>query len=226
MCPDKTDKLPDEAAKAEDSPILDEIDILSQAQRSLEAVHLIRLGARATLVCQLTGLGRKTVSDLFLKLTGLPPPPGQLPFTDSWYLRSNLRKLHANVVWRLYQHFGAHDHSDPGLIIHVYQTYLHITQEPILTLSRAYFVPRLITINAWYEHACSRCGLRYIGPPGNHPSTCPACVEYFRHRCQSCGGEIETCSLGRRKTRCSRCHEERNKTRNRARQTDHVYPGI
>ena len=186
-----------------DSGIPDDIEIVSQARRSLEAVDLIRLGARATLVCQLTGLGRKTVSNLYARLTGLPSPSGQLPFTDTWYLSNNLRMLHANVVWQLYQHFGSIGYTRPGLVIQVYRTYLQITEAPILTLTRAYFVPRLISINAWYEQSCTHCGLRYIGPPGNNLSICPSCVEYFKHRCQRCGAVIENRPVGRRKTRCA-----------------------
>ena len=204
------------AGQEGDSGIPDDIEVVSQARRSLEAVHLIRLGARATLVCQLTGLGKKTVSALYPRLTGLPSPSGQVPFTDTWYVKSNLRMLHANVVWQLYQHFGSSDHTRPGLVIHVYQTYLQITEEPILTLTRAYFVPRLISINAWYEQSCTHCGMRYIGPPGNNLSICPSCVEYFKHRCQSCGGIIENHPVGRRKTRCTQCHEQRKKSRKRA----------
>ena len=205
-----------------DLKILDEIELVSRARRALEAVHLIRLGARAKLVCQLTGLGKKTVRDLYLRLTGLHPPAGQMPFTDSWYLRPNLRMLHANVVWQLFQHFGSIDHTGPGLIIHVYQTYLQITQEPVLTLTRAYFVPRLISINAWFEQSCTYCRMRYIGPPGNDLSICPACVDYFKHRCQSCGAVIENSPVGRRKTRCTQCYEQRRKSRQRALQASHV----
>ena len=226
MCNGNPDQLLALASQKWDLRIPDDIEIVSRARRSLEAVHLIRLGARATLVCQLTGLGKKTVSDLYARLTVSPPPRGQLPFTDSWYLYSNLRMLHANVVWQLYQHFGALGHRESVLVIHVYQTYLQITEAPILTLARAYFVPRLISINAWFENSCTHCGLRYIGPLGNYPSICPACVEYFKHRCQSCGAEIESRRLGRRKTHCQRCHGKRYRARKKARQASHVNPEI
>ncbi len=173
---------------------------------------------------QCSRLRKKTVSNLYSRLTGLPSPSGQVPFTDNWYLSNNLRMLHANVVWKLFRHFRGNGQSGPGLVIHVYQTYLQITEAPILTLTRAYFVPRLISINAWYEHSCAHCGLQYIGPLGNYPSMCPACVEYFKHRCQSCGTEIQSRPLGRRKTHCQQCHEKRYRARKRARQASHVNP--
>jgi len=86
------------------SKILDSIEVVAQTRNTLEAVHLVQLGARASLVCQLTGLTKKVVSRLYPLLTGMPSPPGQVPFTDTWYLKSNRRMLHANVVWCLYQH--------------------------------------------------------------------------------------------------------------------------
>lgn len=226
MCNGNPDQLFALTGQKGDLRILDDIEVVSQARRSLEAIHLIRLGARATLVCQLTGLGKKTVRDLYLRITGLQSPSGQVPFTDTWYLNGNLRMIHANVVWQLNQHFSSSDHTGPGLVIHVYQTYLQITDEPILTLTRAYFVPRLISINAWYEQSCTDCGLRYIGPPGNNLSICPACVEYFKHRCQSCGAVIENHPLGRRKNSCTQCLEQRKTARKRAKQASHVNPGI
>jgi len=81
-----------------ESRILDNIEIVTQARNTLEAVHLVQLGARVALVCKLTGLTKKVVSRLYPVLTGMPSPPGQAPFTDTWYLRSNRRMLHANVV--------------------------------------------------------------------------------------------------------------------------------
>jgi hypothetical protein len=200
----------------------DDIDVVSRAHRSLEAVHLIRLGARANLVCQLTGLGKKTVNALYPRLTGSPSPPGQVPFTDTWYVKGNLRMLHANVVWQLFQHFRGVVDTGAGLVIHVYQTYLQITEAPILSLTRAYFVPRLISISAWCEQSCSHCGLRYVGPIDEGLPICPACAEYFRYRCQSCGAMIERRSPGRRKLRCSRCEEQLRNARKRMKKLSHV----
>ena len=210
------------ADRKRDTQLPDDIEVVSRAHRSLEAVHLIRLGARANLVCQLTGLAKNMVSALYPPLTGLPSPPGQVPFTDTWYLQRNIRVLHANVVWQLFQHFRGVDDAGPRLVIHVYQTYLQITEDPVLSLTRAYFVPRLISINDWCEQSCSHCGLRYIGPPDEGPPICPACVEYFRHRCRSCGAVIEKHTRGRRKARCTQCDAEIRKIRKQVKAASHV----
>lgn len=189
------------------------IDAVNQARNTLDAVQLIQLGARATLVCQLTGLTKKVVSNLYPSLTGTHSPPGQVPFTDTWYLKSNQRMLHANVVWQLYRQLDQIGHSPAGVLIHVFQTYTQIMDTPVLTLTRAFFVPRLVTINAWYEQTCDHCGMNYIGPLGNDGSTCPACAEYFRHRCRSCESAIEYRPAGRWKMLCSGCYEQQKQSK-------------
>ena len=66
MCISDLDQLRALVSSEEtDSGFLEDIEVVSEARRSLEAVHLIQLGARATLVAQLTGIGKKTVTDLY-----------------------------------------------------------------------------------------------------------------------------------------------------------------
>lgn len=197
------------------SKFLDNIEIVNQTQNTLEAVHLVQLGARASLVCQLTGLTKKVVSRLYPLLTEMPSPPGQVPFTDTWYLKSNQRMLHANVVWRLYQRLEKIGRSKSSVLIHVYEFYTEIMDVPLLTLTRAFFVPRLITINAWYEQSCDHCGISYIGPLGNDGSICPACTEYFKRRCRRCGTAIEYRPAGRWKAICTGCHEQQKQRKKR-----------
>lgn len=216
MCVGKANQFLTITAGADsDASILGDIEILNQARNTLEAVHLVQLGARADLVCQLTGLTKTLVSRLYLPLTGMPSPPGQVPFTDTWYLRSNRRLLHANVVWCLFQHLGQIGRGTASVLIHVYEAYLEITETPVLTLTRAFFVPRLVTMNAWYEQTCDHCCMSYIGPLGNCGSTCPACIEYFNHRCRRCGTAIEYHPAGRRKAACSECYENRKRSQKR-----------
>ena len=198
-----------------ESRILDNIEIVTQARNTLEAVHLVQLGARVALVCQLTGLTKKVVSRLYPVLTGMPSPPGQAPFTDTWYLRSNRRMLHANVVWCLYQQLEKIGRSTSSVLIHVYEAYTEIMDAPLLTLTRAFFVPRLVTINTWYEQSCDHCGISYIGPLRNDGSTCPACAEYFNYRCRNCGMAIQFHSPGRQKSVCSGCYKKQRQRRRR-----------
>jgi hypothetical protein len=188
---------------------------VTRAKNTLEAVQLVQLGARAALVCQLTGLTKKVVGRLYPSLTGRSSPPGQVPFTDTWYMRSNQRKLHANVVWHLYQHLGRNEHCTASELISVYQAYKQIVGTPLLTLTRAFFVPRLIAINAWYEQTCDHCTMSYIGALGNDGSTCPACAEYFKRRCRNCGAAIEYRRVGRWKKFCTQCDTQQKRSKKR-----------
>ena len=188
-----------------------DIEVVNQAQKILEAVQLVQLGARAALVCQLTNLTKKAVSCLYPLLTGIPSPSGQIPFTDTWYLKSNQRLLQANVVWRLFQHLEKSGCSTASVLIHVYETYLQITTTPYLSITRVSFVPRLITMNAWYQQTCDYCSMLYVGPLGNNGATCPACTEYFNYRCRSCSTTIEYRPAGRRKAVCSGCYKKRKR---------------
>lgn len=212
MCMNKPDPLIALITRTKSKNLFpDDIDVINKSKDILDAAQLVQLGARTALVSQLTGLSRKVVSQLHLPLTGMPSPAGQVPFTDTWYLRNNQRLLHANVVWKLFQGFKNADRSSASVLSHVYKTYLDIMDEPLLSLSRAYFAPRLVTINAWYEQACNYCSQSYIGPLGSEGSICPACIEYFSYRCRSCGSTIKSHGNGRRKAACTSCHERKKK---------------
>lgn len=212
MCMNKQDQLLALISRTDNKPSFpDNIDIINRSKDTLDAAILVQLGARTALVCQLTGLSRKLVSQLHIPLTGMTSPPGQVPFTDTWYLRSNQRQIHANVVWKLFQRLENVGHSSASMLAHVYKTYLAIMDEPVLSLSRAYFAPRLVTINAWYEQTCDYCNQSYIGPLDSQGSICPACVEYFSFRCRNCGSAIKSHANGRRKSACTSCHEKKKK---------------
>ncbi len=194
-----------------ESPVLAEIEVVSQAHAILEAVRLVQLGARAALVSQLTGISKPVVSDLYRPLTGAASPPGQVPFTDTWYLRNTQRMMHANLVWQLYHKLEQIGRSAASVLIHVYEAYLAITDKPLLTLTRAFFVPRLVSIQAWYPQSCDHCTKSFIGPLASEGSICPVCIDYFHHRCRHCGIAITCRPSGRWKTACAACQVQQHR---------------
>ena len=154
--------------------------VYQDACRAFEAIRLIELGARATLARQLTGFERKVVNRLFRECHGRPSPPGLLPFTDRWYLQSTRRLLHTAVIWRLHCRLRIAGRSAARALIDVYEGYLAIVREPVLCLTRAAFVPRLVEIMAWAEIPCRECGLRYLQPGLARERICPGCRDYRR----------------------------------------------
>ncbi len=152
----------------------------------LDAVDLIRLGARAPLVCNLTKIEKATIRSLYHTIRGIPSPPGQAPFTDTWFLKNDLRQLHANLIWRLQQAITRTVRSDARVLIDVYEIYTQIVQQPILNITRAAFVPKLVSMNLWHERICQQCTLIYITAITNPLKICQACKLYYGHRGLRC----------------------------------------
>jgi hypothetical protein len=184
-----------------------DVDVVRHAQNSLEAIRLVQLGARAPLVSLLTGLEKKVVNRLYRQLTGRHSPPGQTPFSDTWYLQNNQRMLHANVVWCLYQHFIQWRRSAARLLIDVYESYLNVVRAPVLNLTRTFFVSNLVTVQEWCEQVCDDCAMAYIAPLTSRRSACPVCNHYFNYRCRGCGTALHNHPRGRRRTFCTQCRE-------------------
>ena len=185
-----------------------DVEVIRSARNSLEAVRLVQLGARAPLVSRLTGLDKKVVNRLYRQLTGRHSPPGQMPFSDRWYLQNNQRLQHVNVVWRLYQQFMQWQRSEARQLIDVYETYLNYVRTPVLSLTRTFFVPHLVTVQEWCEQVCDDCATAYIAPLSSHRSICPVCSQYFNYRCRGCGAILQSHPQGRRCTICSEGHRK------------------
>lgn len=170
-----------------------------------QAVSLIKLGARASLVCQLTSLPRATVKNWYQQIHGRPSPSGLAPFSDTWYVQTKQRMLHANIVWKLGVE-AARLADDPAQrLIAVYESYLCAVSTRLLSITRAYFVPRLVMIEAWRTAQCKECGITHIGPMTDVERLCPACTLQLIYRCPSCNAALRPKGVGRRTRRCLRC---------------------
>ncbi len=171
-----------------------------------EAVKLIAAGARATLVCQLTKLPLKLVKRLYLMLTGHPSPRGQMPFTDTWYRENDRRMLHATVVWQLHSRITRRRVSQAQALLDVYHTYVCLVDAPLLDITRAFFVLRLVTMDLLSERQCPECRKPFLAPADEQDGCfCPGCRIYFRFRCPRCKAPLNARILGRPRTVCDRC---------------------
>lgn len=180
-------------------------DLCQQAIRILDAAQLVELGGRAGLVAHTVGLERKTANRLYRQLRGVSSPSGQAPFTDAWFLENDLRMLHASIIWRLHKRFARSERGEARLLINVYTSYLRLVLRPILDLTHAAFVPRLVNMNVWEQRACKCCRSPYLAPIVSNDNECPGCRLYHRHRCRGCGGPIDAKHRGRRRRTCERC---------------------
>lgn len=181
------------------------IDLCDYATKLMEAAQLIRLGARAGLALRLTGLEKKLVKRLYRQIIGHPSPPGQVPFTDTWYRDDDRRMLEAALVWHLHRRLQRTECSPARLLIDVFETYRHLVPAPLLDITRAFFVLELVTTKTWAKCRCEFCGMTYVDPVPRTSSACPGCRLYFRHRCHQCGSRLVPKSKGRRRSTCSHC---------------------
>lgn len=175
-----------------------------------KAIRLIELGARATLVCQLTSLPMATMKNLYQRIHGRPSPPGLVPFSDAWYVQGEKRMLHTNIVWMLGV-AAARLVDDPAQrLITTYESYLCAVSTPLLDIMHAYFAPRLLLIKVWRKAPCKECGIAYIGPVTDISHLCPACTLQRIYRCPSCNAALGQKGVGRRIKRCRCCTSVEN----------------
>lgn len=179
--------------------------IFDYATKITEAAHLIQLGARAGLVWRLTGLEKKLVKRLYHQITGHPSPPGQTPFTDTWYRDDDLRMLQATLVWHLHRRLQHKDCSPAHLLGDVFEAYRYLVPAPLLDITRAFFVLELVATGAWNKYQCAFCVMTYLSPVPRESTFCPGCRLYFRHRCHQCGSHLGSKSRGRRRATCCHC---------------------
>jgi len=182
-----------------------DVELCVHATRIMDAIRLIHLGARAGLVCQLTKLEKSTANRLYRQLCGTPSPPGQTPFTDTWYRENDMRMLQATLVWRLHQRLVQTGRSPARIVIDVYEAYTRLVREPQLDLTRTVFVPRLVAMETWHERVCEFCGMTYLSAVDSNSAECPGCRLYHLHRCHHCGAPMDPQRRGRRRVVCGQC---------------------
>ena len=186
-----------------------QVELCVQACRALHAIRLIKLGARVKLVCQVTGLERAVIKRLYRQLQGKPSPSGQTPFTDAWYLQDDFRMLQAAMVWHLHRYFLRAGRNQAQVLIDVYESYAEIVGHPLLDMTHAAFVPRLVTMEQWHERICSCCGTVFLEPLVGRRWTCPGCRLFSKYRCIRCGARLIRQRNGRRRRFCDRCRMRR-----------------
>lgn len=182
------------------------LDLRDHAARVRDAMELVELGGRAGLIAHATGLERRAVNRLYRQLRGAPSPPGQTPFTDTWYLENDLRMLHASIVWRLHRQLTPSGRSAARVLIDVYSGYRALVRTPVLDMTHAAFVPRLVEMKNWEERRCALCTCIHVAPLLDGDDECPGCRLYHRHRCRACDRPIDVRrGRGRKRVNCDPC---------------------
>lgn len=172
---------------------------------SLDAIRLIQLGARAGLVSNVTGIEKTVANRLYRQIHGRPSPPGLTPFTDTWFLKNDRRRLQANLVWRLHKEIRGNGNSAASQLTDLFEIYRLSTSDTLLDIMHVAFVPKLVEMKLWRESRCDSCAVSYIAPVEDRGTLCPACRLYQRFRCATCGARAQGMRRGRRRSACSHC---------------------
>lgn len=171
----------------------------------MEAIKLIELGAKPIQVHDLTGVTKSTVKHLYRKIQGRTPSGGQLPFTDTWYMQSNKRLLHANIAWRFGNALNSSKCDPAEFLIDLYEAYLLSVQKPLLDISHVDFISHLLRADIWQIHSCKYCGEEYVSPGADTSGACPACRAQHVYRCVHCGEQLRPKHFGRPLEHCPAC---------------------
>lgn len=180
-------------------------DVYEEAVADIEAMRLTELGARSILVHRLTGIPQATAKRLYRRMRESNPPGGQAPFTDTWYLQSDQRMLHANIVWQLHAALWILKRDLAEHLIDLYESYLLAVKEPVLDIGRVEFVSHLIHARIWEVHDCRCCGGAYIGPVTDIANVCPSCRLQRHFRCMGCNAPLKPQGIGRPVETCPEC---------------------
>ncbi|MDZ7752949.1 MAG: FlhC family transcriptional regulator [Gammaproteobacteria bacterium] len=177
----------------------------SRCRIEAEALKLIRCGARAGLVQQLTGLSPARIGRMYREVHHRHSPPGLAPYTDTWLMKSLMRRLHASIVWRYHHALADHALAPAAHLIALDTLYHQAVREPLLDIARIHSIPVLVQSGIWQVQHCVECGVRSVGPAGEPQGLCPACLLYRRHRCPTCGRPLPGHLTGRMPSRCHDC---------------------
>lgn len=87
---------------------------------------MVRMGARACVVSQLTGLPAPTTRKLWIELTGDSSPSGQQPNDLMWYVRNDTRRFHSALIVMLFNR-ARRSLPEHAALTHAYYHYAQLT---------------------------------------------------------------------------------------------------
>lgn len=143
------------------------IEELKQTQLAIE---LIELGARIQLVHSETGLSRPRLLALQRQLTGVVPVKGMLPYSTDWFMRWS-HNAHSSLFANIHGLLGQHSTTEGGWrLAKSYRLYLkqiqYIRAEPILSITRAWYLMRFLDVGLLHISTCTECGGKFVEHSG------------------------------------------------------------
>ncbi len=140
--------------------------VLAEAQQIRCASELIELGARLQLLQEETSLSRERLLKLFKEVTGRSPSKGMLPYSTDWFM-SWQPNIHSSLFMGVHQFLVQNARlSRIERIIKSYRLYLEQVavsgEEPILSITRAWFLIRFMDAGMLQLKPCTSCGGHFV----------------------------------------------------------------
>jgi flagellar transcriptional activator FlhC len=144
--------------------------IIAEVREVALAEHLVRLGARLQLLEAETQLSRDRLIRLYKEVKGASPPRGMLPFSPDWFMNAR-PNIHSSLFHSIYRHVRARiaaneERAALRALMKSYELYLETVtlhgEEPVLSFTRAWTLPRFFDSGLLDLHACACCGGRFI----------------------------------------------------------------
>ncbi|MCR4297650.1 MAG: flagellar transcriptional regulator FlhC [Gallionella sp.] len=141
--------------------------VAGEAQQVKVAIDLIELGARLQLLQEETSLSRERLLRLYKEIKCESPSKGMLPYSTDWFM-SWQPNIHSSLFMDIYQ-FLVKNAGIDGVqaLITAYRLYLDQVQgiedaEPVLSITRAWFLIRFFKAEMLQLVPCKECGGHFI----------------------------------------------------------------
>ena len=141
--------------------------VVGEAQQVKIAIELIELGARLQLLQEETSLSRERLLKLYKEIKNESPSKGMLPYSTDWFM-SWQPNIHSSLFMDIYQ-FLVKNAGVSGVqaLITAYRLYLDQVQgiedaEPVLSITRAWFMIRFFNAGMLQLVSCKECGGHFV----------------------------------------------------------------
>jgi flagellar transcriptional activator FlhC len=144
--------------------------VIAEVREIKLAEELIRLGARLQLLEAETELSRERIVKLYREITGAAPPKGMVSTSAEWFMTAQ-PNIHSSLFHAIYRKVRAHmadddDRTTLHALIKSYRLYLETVQshgeEPVLSFTRAWTLPRFFDAGVLRLNMCRCCGGRFV----------------------------------------------------------------
>lgn len=161
-------------------------NLVDQTNRTLQAIELIKLGARPQFVSTETGININRTHKLFIDVNGYSARKGQSPFSADCFVTNKKLNIDSSLFVNIHKNITSHSQiTQIDALIKSYKLYLeHVHLRDThreLSFTRAWTLLRLIDADMLCVAQCVKCGGKFVALPS---------VIINRFQCVFCRPEV------------------------------------